>query len=116
MVLRDVVAPVHEVVGHNVPEVEGGVDEGDAGGREGQHVAREAGHGGGNEFVWAEGCAEGREEEGVGGDLPGFLGVRDLFVVFAIAAVVDDQRKLLILYRYCCGLLQGTNVLLRSCD
>ena len=55
--LRDVVPPVHEHVGHDVPEVDGGVDEGDCGGREGDQVAREARHGDGHDGVGAEGAA-----------------------------------------------------------
>ena len=87
---RDVVAPVHEHVGHDVPEVDGGVDAGDRGGREGEHVAREAGHGDGHDFMWAESSAQGGEEKGEGRDLPRFLGVWDNFVVLAVAAMTED--------------------------
>lgn len=83
-----VVAPVHEVVGHDVEEVEGGGDEGGGGGGEGEHVAREAGDGGREEFV-GEGGAEGGEEEGLGFDFPGFCPVGDLLVVFAVPTVVN---------------------------
>lgn len=81
------VAAVEQVVGHDVEEVEGGEDVGEGGVGEGEHVALETGHGGGEELGGAEVGAEGAEEEGVGGDFPGFLGVGDLFVVFAVAAV-----------------------------
>jgi hypothetical protein len=51
------------------------------GGRgEGEHVALEAGDGGGDERGGAEVGAEGGEEEGVG--------VGDLFVVFAVASLM----------------------------
>ena len=88
VVFRDGVAPVHEVVGHDIEEVQGGVDGGDGGVGEGKHVPGETGNGGGNEFVGAEGGADLCEEEGVGGYFPGFLGVGGLFVIFAVAAGV----------------------------
>lgn len=95
MVACGVGAEVHEVVGHDVEEVEGGVDVRDGGGGEGEHVLREAGHGGGEDFGGAEGEAEGVEEEGVGGDLPGFGGVGVEFVVGAVAAGVGLVRGVL---------------------
>ena len=95
MVLRDVVAPVEEVVGHDVEEVDGREDLGHGGRGEGEHVALEAGDGGGDERGGADVGAEGLEEEGVGGDFPGFLGVGDLFVVLPVASLKERMLVLL---------------------
>ena len=62
VVFCDVVSSVHEVVGHDVEEVEGGADGGDGGRGDGEHVSRQAWDGGGDEFLGAQGGADFGEE------------------------------------------------------
>lgn len=87
MVGGDVVAAVHQVVGHDVDHIDGLEDLGALLLCECDHVDLAAWHGDGEGFV-AELLAQGREELWVCLDLGCFVLVRDLFVVLSVAAGV----------------------------
>lgn len=85
--LRDVVPAVHEVVGHDVEEVQVGLEVYDIA-AECNHVALDAGDCGGDQTERAQGGAKFTEQERVGVDFPRLLRVWNLLVVLAVPAGV----------------------------
>lgn len=87
VVVCDSVAAVHEVVGHDIDKVDGGVDLGDLLGRKGNHVAFFARYGNGKLFG-ANCSLDLLEEERVGLNLGDLARVGVLLVVLTVATRV----------------------------
>lgn len=88
MVFCDVVPSVHQIVGHDIEEIQRQADRGHLCLGEGQHISRQSWYSSRNDLFRTKSGTNLREQQWIGFDLPGFLRIRNLLVILAVSTLL----------------------------